>query len=290
MRYGISSVARMTNLSADVIRVWERRYNIVEPQRDSGGLRTYSEDDVLRLKLARSARELGHPIRRIAALNTRDLQKLVEDAQPRGLDKDAIVERIMQAVRDHDASLAQHIVASAAVLLPPANLALEVLAPVLRTVGEEWERGRLTVWQEHLLSAIIRSATATLPRPAPAGEPIIFATPPFEMHEFGITLAAMLASARGRTAITLGTGVPAEEVADAAKRLRASVVVIALTRGSLPVDSAAGYVRALDSALPAKSEIWIGGSLAPQIAGGRSQRIRAVPTLEEFMRLSEMWP
>ena len=49
-RHPIQVVARRTGLSADVIRVWERRYGAVAPKRVAGGRRLYSDNDIKRFQ------------------------------------------------------------------------------------------------------------------------------------------------------------------------------------------------------------------------------------------------
>ena len=67
-RHPIQVVARRTGLSADVIRVWERRYGVVTPQRQPGGRRVYSDSDIQRLTLLQRATGAGRRISEVAPL------------------------------------------------------------------------------------------------------------------------------------------------------------------------------------------------------------------------------
>ena len=64
-RHPIAVVAQRTGLSQDVLRVWERRYGAVTPSRSSSGLRVYSDADIERLILLRSATRAGRRIKMI---------------------------------------------------------------------------------------------------------------------------------------------------------------------------------------------------------------------------------
>ena len=77
-RFSMKYVSRKTGLTPHTIRVWERRYNAVAPERSETNRRLYSESDVERLLLLRRATLLGHSIGRIAALTTDDLRELAE--------------------------------------------------------------------------------------------------------------------------------------------------------------------------------------------------------------------
>jgi len=279
----------MSNLSIDVIRSWERRYGIVSPARGDGGIRLYADADVRRLSLARSATQLGHPIRQVAQMTTDELEKLVGEGPRDEHDPRArFVERILAAVQANDAALAEQLLISATLLTPTRELVLAILAPLLREVGKYWEQGSIAVWQEHLVSALIRKTALAFPRPPSAGSPMLFATPPFEAHEFGIALAAMLAASHGRVAYNLGPNVPIDQVTNAAQRLKASTVVIGMTRLSAPVGEALDFATALDAALAPSATLWLGGSLGAQIAPlVDSHGARGVASLEEFDRICQ---
>jgi DNA-binding transcriptional MerR regulator len=76
-QYPIQLVARLTALSARVIRIWEQRYRAVEPQRAATKRRLYSQREIERLNLPREVTQAGHSIGQVAQLPTDQLEKLV---------------------------------------------------------------------------------------------------------------------------------------------------------------------------------------------------------------------
>ncbi len=74
-KYRIGTVAQLTGLTADTIRMWERRYATVAPLRSDGGTRLYGDDEVTRLQLMRALTESGDPIGAIANLPTQSLRE-----------------------------------------------------------------------------------------------------------------------------------------------------------------------------------------------------------------------
>lgn len=286
----ISAAARVANLSPDVIRTWERRYKIVEPARDASGLRLYSDADVARLGLAREATRLGHPIRRVARLSDRQLEELVA-RKPAATGADsAVVAQLLDAIGENELARASQILRNAALLIPARELVLEILAPTLREVGRQWENGELAIWQEHFLSNEIINVTGALPQHTSGEARIVFATPPFERHGFGIALAALLAAARGLPACNLGVTVPSNELIAAARRTHAAAVVVGMTQETLPEEDAARYARDLDIGLPAGVDVVLGGALAARVSASvSSPRVRGTATLEEFDTLCQQW-
>ena len=70
------TVARLAGLSAATLRVWEHRYGIVSPPKSAAGQRTYSMDDVQRLRLIKRLTLEGHAIGTVAHLPVDALVKL----------------------------------------------------------------------------------------------------------------------------------------------------------------------------------------------------------------------
>jgi DNA-binding transcriptional MerR regulator len=89
--YRIGAVARMTGISPDALRVWERRYQAVTPHRSPSGTRLYSEQDVSRLRLVKRLVDAGQAIGTVATLGREELQARVDRLE--ALDRPAVVGR-----------------------------------------------------------------------------------------------------------------------------------------------------------------------------------------------------
>ncbi|MCB1203818.1 MAG: MerR family transcriptional regulator [Verrucomicrobiae bacterium] len=111
--FEISAVARLTGISSHVLRVWERRYGVVEPHRSDSKRRRYTREDIQRLSLLKTLVDNGHAIGTIARLNTAQLEErlanvldtrvseeALEVAAPVGVCRIALVgARVREAVR-----------------------------------------------------------------------------------------------------------------------------------------------------------------------------------------------
>ena len=67
-QYPVRLVAERTGLSPHVLRIWERRYQVVAPERSAGGQRLYSDADIERLRLLGLATQAGRNIGQLATL------------------------------------------------------------------------------------------------------------------------------------------------------------------------------------------------------------------------------
>ena len=73
-QYRIGAVCRLTGLSPHVLRIWEKRYNVVEPERQANNRRLYSERDLAKLTLLKALVDGGHAIGTIAELSREELE------------------------------------------------------------------------------------------------------------------------------------------------------------------------------------------------------------------------
>ncbi len=80
--YRIGAASRLTGITADTLRVWERRYRVVTPGRSPKGGRRYSREDVSRLALIKQLVDVGHAIGSVAGLNTEALQERLDTTRP----------------------------------------------------------------------------------------------------------------------------------------------------------------------------------------------------------------
>ena len=83
----IQIAARHSGLRTGLIRAWEKRYQIVKPQRDDNGRRLYSQEDIERLTHLGRATHFGHRISTLASLPLQQLKQLNEEDQTSTLSK-----------------------------------------------------------------------------------------------------------------------------------------------------------------------------------------------------------
>lgn len=225
-------VIRKTGLTPDLLRAWEKRYQVVTPSRSAGGQRLYTTADVERLTLLKRATDLGRTIGRIAHLSAVELRELIkEDLPVSGSRSEAIRRDCFTAIERMDGPGLEALLRRAAVNLPLASLTDEVLAPLMVEVGDRWHAGTLRPAQEHLATATIRRVlfwAADAAAPPPGAPTLVVSTPSGQRHELGALLALATAAAAGWRVVYLGPDLPAADLADALRRTGASVLALSL--------------------------------------------------------------
>ncbi len=83
--YRIGAVSRLTQVPPETLRVWERRYGAVSPERGSGQTRLYNRLDVDRLLVMKQLVDRGHAISTVAQLDLPSLQARLDEHHVRGV-------------------------------------------------------------------------------------------------------------------------------------------------------------------------------------------------------------
>lgn len=281
--YPLGAVARLTGLSPDVLRAWERRYDVVEPLRTPGGTRRYRASDVERLRLVKAVVDAGHRIGQVAGLDSAELERRVE----RRTTAKGSVDEAVRAIDRLDAAEVERLTALQLAALGPVSFAREFAVPFLREIGSRWESGHTCVASEHLASGILRSLLGASLRPSvmsASAPPILFCTPPRERHELGLLIAALVAAGAGGNPLYLGPDLPLDEIAQAATRVNAGAVALGIV--ALQPDEAATAVRSLREQLGPEIELWIGGPGGADLElPPRADRIGSIDLLEDRVPL-----
>jgi MerR family transcriptional regulator, light-induced transcriptional regulator len=274
----IRVVAERTGLSPDVLRVWERRYRVVEPARDAGGRRVYADADIEYLGLLGRATAAGRSIGKLANLSREELAELVRTDEAARRSRANLegqsnaarhVEQAIERVRALDGAGLEGALRRAAALLGVPVLLEAVVAPLFRRIGDEWHAGTMSPAQEHLASAVVRSLLATFPGgpAAPADAPrLVVATLEGERHEIGALLVATAAMTEGWSVIYLGPDLPAGEIARAAAETAAEAVAVSIVYMTDRETVRAG-VAALRAQLPRQATLLVGGGGAAAVGG-----------------------
>ena len=286
LQYPIRVVARMSGISIDTLRAWERRYGAVTPSRDDRG-RLYSDADVARLQKLGELVKRGHVIGTIAALDDRELERLLA-GEDRHRNSQAVpvdaadLTPLTSALDRYDLDTIEGALNRYAAVLSPRALVFAVIVPLLQEIGRRWEAGRLRPAQEHLVSSIVRSVLGGLLRASarPNASPkIVFATPAGERHELGLLSAALLAAAAGYGVVYLGQDLPAAEITEAAAAAGSRIVLVSLTT---PGAVTRAELRRLAD-LPRGTELWVGGPAAEALLAVARHRTRLVPDLADVV-------
>jgi MerR family transcriptional regulator, light-induced transcriptional regulator len=248
MSVRIGELSRRVGVSVELLRAWERRYGLLRPDRSNGGFRLYGDEDEARVRRMQS-----HLARGVAAAEAAELVLEAErspEAAP-AADSEAARGRLRAALESFDEAAANAALDDLLARLTLDTILRDVLIPYLHDLGTRWERGEVSVAQEHYASGLIRGRLLGLAREWGRGVgPLLLLTgAPGERHDLGLIAFGLAARARGWRVTFLGQDTPVPDVAAAAAELRPALVVVGATMRRR-LTSAKEELRALGRSAP----------------------------------------
>ncbi len=280
--YPIRAAARLTRLSVDTLRAWEKRYKVVKPARRNG-IRFYSDADIERISLLRQARENGYSIVQASQLSNKQLLALAPArAAEMSMSAERPIETVLDAIERFQYARADRELGRIASLMSPRDLIHNIALPLMRIAGERWHEQRIRIAHEHLMSQLLSNLLGGIMRIyAPVNPPAVLMTATLsdDLHEFGILAAAILAAGAGLGVIHLGPNLPAKEIAYAAKRSRAGVVLLSITNAQ-DRTLREEQLKIVRAALPAQGDLWVGVNPPDTVLN-----VRGIRQLKDFSEL-----
>lgn len=288
-RYSIGVMERDTGIGRDTLRVWERRYGFPCPDRNQRGERVYSEYQLRHLQRLRRLMDLGYRPGKLLAMDAGALDELEASLTPSAESpRQADMEAILDAVGHADAGRLELLFRQAYARDGMQTFILDLVAPLLRAVGDAWAGCQLEVFQEHFLSVQLnrfinaRLSVADASRKQPG---ILLATMPGESHGLGLLMVSGILSSLGMSAINLGTQVPLGQVSKAAEQFHSDIVGLSFS-SAYPYRNIREPITELRRQLPESVEIWIGGEGVSRLRKlpPRVRKITDLATIPSLLR------
>jgi MerR family transcriptional regulator, light-induced transcriptional regulator len=230
----IGELSRRVGVSEHVLRAWERRYGVLQPQRSAGGFRLYStaDEDRIRRMQAHLARGLSAAEAAAAAL---------EDELPKPAEASGDISSgstladgaagLAQTLDDMDEPAAQIVLDRLFGEFTAETVLRDVVLPYLHELGDRWAEGRASVAQEHFASNLLRGRLFGLARgwANGRGPQAVLACPPGEEHDLALLIFGIVLHDQGWRIAYLGANTPLEDLARTVTGTSAQLVVLAAT-------------------------------------------------------------
>jgi MerR family transcriptional regulator, light-induced transcriptional regulator len=233
----IGELSRRVGVSDHVLRAWEARYGLLTPVRSSGGFRLYSDSDERRVR--RMQFHIAEGLSAAEAART-----AIAEAQPSAhssdltfgsgsgpLDLPRLAGSLQRALDDFDEGAAQAVFDRLLSDFTLTTTLRHVVIPYLRHLGERWERGEITIAQEHFASNVIRGRLTGLARGWGDGHGprAIVACPPDELHDLPVLIFGIVLNRSGWRIDYFGASTPVDDLVRLVGRSRPELVVMAAT-------------------------------------------------------------
>jgi len=245
--FNLKVVLQETNIAADTLRAWERRYGLPMPQRSPGGQRLYSQYDIETIRWLMTRQAEGLSISRavdlwnehnasgvdpLAGFNAPDListQAIPTLYVSPDTNLDSLRTQWIGACMKFSESNAEQVLNQAFSMFPVEAVCMEVLQKGMAEIGSMWYENGATVQQEHFASGLAMRRLDSLLSASPApsrNQTVLVGCPSNEWHTFTPLLLALLLRRRGLNVIYLGANVPADDFAETVKSVRGKLIIL----------------------------------------------------------------
>ncbi len=237
----IHAVADLTGVPEPTLRAWERRYGIPSPVRTASGYRLYGPREIGEVREMRRLCEGGFAAAEAANLVRAKAEAAVAIAEPAAAPPAptfptdayaAAVEALLDAVARFDDDALDETLRRVMFLGTPLMVLERVLRPALHSIGTMWEKGEISVAQEHLASHRIGTFMRESLRFSPganAQDRVLLACFADDDHELGMVGVAMRLSEWGLRPVILGARTPPSAIAAAVNALSPRLVALSIT-------------------------------------------------------------
>jgi DNA-binding transcriptional MerR regulator len=215
--YSIRELEKLSGIKAHTIRIWEKRYNLINPHRTNTNIRYYTDDDLKRILNVAVLNRHGIKISSIAKLNELELKEEIIRVSEISTSSDTIIDSLVLSMIDLDEYKLEALIDKSIHKIGFRSTVTEVLFPFLSKIGILWQSGEIYPAQEHFVSYLIRqkliAATDRISNTFnPQGKKFLLLLPEGEWHEITLLFAHYLIKEANHEVIYLGQSVPYSDV------------------------------------------------------------------------------
>ncbi len=248
-KYTIKAVCSQTGILPVTLRAWERRHEVLSPQRAENHYRLYSDRDVALLRWIKhrvdSGISISNAVNELRELRQRgDWPDAVPDApiaveQRPASEARRYVRLLYRALIKHDEQRASEIMQEINKTFDLRTTCIDILTPTLVEIGDAWFRGEVRVTTEHFACTFLRGKLLTIMQTFPcrrSSNHILVGCAPNEQHEVGSLMFAVLLRSMCYQVEYLGPDVPLDDLIDYAKYEHSALIILAATTESTALE------------------------------------------------------
>lgn len=228
--YHIKDIEHLSGIKAHTLRMWEKRYNVVEPKRTSTNIRYYDDEDLKKILNIAILNRNGYKISRIATLPDNSLNNELIHLSQKSDNHELQVGQLIKAMVDFDKDLFEKVFSRSIMQMGFQDTILKLIYSFFHRIGILWLTGNIDPSQEHFISNIVRqkiiAAIDSLPENRNLNnENFILYLPDGQWHEMGLLMCSYLIRKNGFSDIYLGSSLPLESVLKLGKNLAFSHII-----------------------------------------------------------------
>ncbi len=215
--YSIKDLEKLSGIKAHTIRIWEKRYNLVEPKRTDTNIRYYDDEDLKKILNVALLNRNGVKISHIAQLDEEQIFTKVNKLSESDKDKENTIDNLIISMIDLDEVKFEKVLSNAILKNGFEETVIGTLYPFFEKIGVLWLTGAINPAQEHFISNLVRqklivAIDGIVEKPAENRKNFILFLPEGELHELGLLFYYYLIKKQGHSVTYLGQTVPLADI------------------------------------------------------------------------------
>lgn len=215
-KYSIKELEKLSGIKAHTIRIWEKRYKVINPERTPTNIRFYSDQDLKKIINVSLLNSHGLKISKIASMNFEEINSRILSLTEKKDESDVYIDQLVVAMVDMEEESFEKILATMIKKLGFERSMTEVIYPFMEKIGVLWQTGNISPAHEHFISNLIRqkliTSIAALPIPSKKARKAILFLPEGELHEIGLLFFHFITRSKGFKTFYLGQSLPHDDL------------------------------------------------------------------------------
>lgn len=218
--FSIKDLENISGIKAHTIRIWEKRYNVLEPMRSDTNIRYYNLVNLQKLLNITLLHDHGYKISRIAKFSEQQIPEAVREIISIKSVKSHAISSFKMAMINFDQSLFTKTYDTLLSEKSFREVFHDVFIPLMNEIGLLWQSETITPAHEHFISYLIKQKllinTEKLQILPPTNDEKVFVLylPSNEIHELGLMYLNYEVLFHGYRSIYLGESIPLENLKD----------------------------------------------------------------------------
>jgi DNA-binding transcriptional MerR regulator len=284
-QYSIRDLEKLSGIKAHTIRVWERRYGILEQHRTETNRRRYGDSELRRLINISILHRNGFKISGICKLSEQEIEEKVsflsKDTNQSGTQIDSLITSMI----DQNEKAVNELLIRSIMNRGIEYTFTELVFPFLKKIGIMWHTGSMDIGAEHFISNIFRqriiSSIDTLsPALKEDRKKVILFLPEHELHELALLFFNYIIKKAGHETIYLGQSTPFFSVVRVNNTWKADIIITGVMSG-YPGINTDEFLSQLAKSFP-KQKILVAGVLADHLLKTKFRNVFQIRSSEEL--------
>ncbi|MGY0392047.1 MerR family transcriptional regulator [Bizionia sp. KMM 8389] len=270
-QFSIKDLEHLSGVKAHTIRIWEKRYNLLEPKRTDTNIRYYSLESLQKLLNVTFLYNNGYKISKIAKIDEADIAETVRSLSTKDLADDHASNMFKLAVLNFDKALFLNTYNNLLKQKSFSEIFTEVFMPLMSEIGLLWQTNTITPAQEHFISELIKQKLLIniekhqIELPNNENKTFVLFLPENEIHDLGLQFINYCLLKENYNTIYLGSSVPIVSLKDILKHYK-NVTFISYFTVKPEIENIENYLNAFEQALLLdRNKLWLFGRLLENV-------------------------